>query len=51
MKEINDKEYILLTLHRPQNVDDSVRLNAIMEAINSLNFQTIFPVHLRTKTC
>ena len=49
VKEINDKEYILLTLHRPENVDNLDRLNEIMEAINSLNFQTIFPVHPRTK--
>ena len=48
-EKINDKEYILLTLHRPENVDDKDRLNSLMEAINSLNFFTIFPIHPRTK--
>ncbi len=48
-KESDDREYILLTLHRPENVDNIERLNSILEAIDSLNFHTIFPVHPRTK--
>ena len=33
---LNDHEYVLVTLHRPSNVDDPVRLNAIVEALTTL---------------
>jgi len=48
-KQSDEREYILLTLHRPENVDNVERLNSILDVINSLNFHTIFPVHPRTK--
>ncbi len=43
------KEYILLTMHRPANVDDPEKLYAIMEAIIKVGKRVIFPVHPRTK--
>lgn len=43
-------EYILLTLHRPSNVDKSERLKIAIEEIceNSQGIPIIFPVHPRT---
>jgi UDP-N-acetylglucosamine 2-epimerase (non-hydrolysing) len=42
--------YLLLTLHRPANVDDAVRLAALLSAIvqGAGGAQVIFPVHPRT---
>lgn len=41
--------YILVTLHRPYNVDDENRLNLLLEELNKLNIKIIFPIHPRTK--
>lgn len=48
--KIKHKEYALLTLHRPSNVDDYATLKSILEAIAELakDIQVIFPVHPRT---
>lgn len=42
--------YLVLTLHRPSNVDDPVRLAALLRAIDaaSRGLPVIFPVHPRT---
>jgi UDP-N-acetylglucosamine 2-epimerase (non-hydrolysing) len=44
-------KYILVTLHRPSNVDDEKNLFRIMNFLNtiSLKYPVIFPVHPRTK--
>jgi UDP-N-acetylglucosamine 2-epimerase (non-hydrolysing) len=46
----NDR-YILVTLHRPSNVDDPATLKEIMTALEkiSIEFRVLFPVHPRTK--
>lgn len=43
-------EYLLLTLHRPSNVDDSENLNFMLKTICRIakNYKVIFPVHPRT---
>src|SRR4029077_4859241 len=43
--------YILVTLHRPANVDDDKTLKGILECLLELNRQlkVIFPVHPRTR--
>ncbi len=48
---LKPKKYIVLTLHRPTNVDDKLKLrNTINEIINnSENLPLIFPMHPRTK--
>lgn len=48
---LSKKKYIIITLHRPANVDDEGNLkNLLLEIIvNSKDLQIIFPVHPRTK--
>src|SRR5229473_2409609 len=43
--------YILVTLHRPANVDDDRTLKSILECLLELNSQlkVVFPVHPRTR--
>jgi UDP-N-acetylglucosamine 2-epimerase len=44
------KNYILLTLHRAENVDDKDSLKIIMEKLKDVSkYKIIFPVHPRTK--
>ncbi|WP_461255409.1 non-hydrolyzing UDP-N-acetylglucosamine 2-epimerase [Treponema sp. R80B11-R83G3] len=47
--QTNEKDFILLTIHRAENTDDPNRLNAIFTTLNELSgFRFIFPVHPRT---
>ncbi len=48
---IDEKEYYLLTLHRPSNVDDSQMLqNTLQNILNSTEgAKLVFPVHPRTQ--
>ncbi len=41
--------YILVTLHRPENVDREEDLREIVEMLNQIDEKIIFPVHPRTK--
>jgi UDP-N-acetylglucosamine 2-epimerase len=43
-------QYIVLTLHRPYNVDNPASLTAILLAITELKEPVIFPVHPRTRS-
>lgn len=45
------KEYVYITLHRPANVDDPVKLQAIMSILGDLSrtYPVIFPAHPRTR--
>ncbi len=49
-QELREKEYIMLTLHRPGNVDKANQLKLFLEEIikNSNGLPIIFPVHPRT---
>lgn len=47
--KLQDKGYSVLTLHRPINVDMPDKLARILETINGLEFQCIFPIHPRTR--
>lgn len=49
--KLKEKNYIVLTLHRPSNVDDKETLIQLLDTItlNSNNYPIIFPVHPRTK--
>jgi UDP-N-acetylglucosamine 2-epimerase (non-hydrolysing) len=49
--KLEPKNYIVVTLHRPANVDNEVQLNNLLEEIihHSRNAKLIFPVHPRTR--
>jgi UDP-GlcNAc3NAcA epimerase len=45
-----EKNFVLLTIHRAENTDNSTRLAAIFNAINELSaFRFVFPAHPRTR--
>ncbi|EKD45526.1 MAG: hypothetical protein ACD_69C00251G0002 [uncultured bacterium] len=46
---LNKQEYVILTLHRPVNVDSQKCLTEILEKSSAINKQVVFPVHPRTK--
>ena len=47
---LEKETYALLTMHRPENVDNPENLQNIVKAINQLKLSTtIFPAHPRTK--
>lgn len=50
MLELKDKEYIVMTMHRPANVDEEAHLKALMEQIitNVHGLPIVFPIHPRT---
>ena len=47
---LKEKEYIVMTMHRPANVDEETHLKALMEQIitNVHGLPIIFPIHPRT---
>jgi UDP-N-acetylglucosamine 2-epimerase (non-hydrolysing) len=49
--KLKEKNYLVLTMHRPSNVDESGRFSQIMETIlnNIGDHKLIFPVHPRTR--
>jgi UDP-GlcNAc3NAcA epimerase len=48
--DLHSRQYVLVTLHRPSNVDDPARLHGIFAALGRLGkrMRVIFPVHPRT---
>ena len=49
--ELSVDEYILCTIHRAENTDDSARLGSIVEALNEIAAKEnlVLPLHPRTK--
>ncbi len=47
---LKEKQYIVMTMHRPANVDEESHLKALMEQIitNVHNLPIVFPIHPRT---
>lgn len=47
---LREKEYIVMTLHRPANVDQETKLKELIDTIvkSSHNLPLVFPVHPRT---
>lgn len=47
---VRPKEYVLMTMHRPSNVDEVEKLEVIIEVIKTVceNQKMIFPLHPRT---
>jgi len=48
-KDEEKEPYVLLTLHRPSNVDNIEGLQRILDICSSINSKMIFPVHPRTR--
>ncbi len=48
---VKSKEYILITLHRPSNVDDMEKLKEIFDDLEKLSktSKLVYPIHPRTK--
>ena len=46
---LKPREYCLLTMHRTENVDDPVRLKALLENLETIKQPVIFPIHPRTE--
>ncbi|MDO5978833.1 non-hydrolyzing UDP-N-acetylglucosamine 2-epimerase [Flavivirga spongiicola] len=48
---LSEKNYLVMTLHRPSNVDEEAQLKKLVSQIVALgeNYPIIFPVHPRTK--
>jgi UDP-GlcNAc3NAcA epimerase len=42
-------EYLLLTLHRPENVDNPVNLRLLCKHFENVEYKIVFPVHPRTR--
>ena len=49
--ELRNENYIVLTLHRPDNVDDATQLKSLLSTIDNSasGKRVIFPVHPRTR--
>lgn len=47
---VEERAYVLVTLHRPSNVDDAARLDAIVGGLVGLaaHAEVVFPIHPRT---
>jgi UDP-N-acetylglucosamine 2-epimerase (non-hydrolysing) len=48
--DLEEKQYVVMTMHRPANVDEEAHLKALMEQIitNVHGLPIIFPIHPRT---
>jgi UDP-N-acetylglucosamine 2-epimerase (non-hydrolysing) len=46
---LRNKEYILVTIHRPSNVDEPEALEEVIQILESLPQDVIFPIHPRTR--
>jgi UDP-N-acetylglucosamine 2-epimerase len=48
--DLQPKQYILATCHRPQNTDDKEAMTNIISAFIESDLKVVFPVHPRTRT-
>jgi len=46
---LTNKGYLLATIHRASNTDDSANLSAIVSTLNASGEKVVFPVHPRTR--
>jgi UDP-GlcNAc3NAcA epimerase len=49
LNQFENSNKILLTIHRPYNTDNIIRLTTILDLLNQLNESIIFPIHPRTR--
>ena len=41
--------FVLLTMHRPENVDDPVKLKLLRKHLSEVDYNVVFPMHPRTQ--
>lgn len=46
---LDPKSYMVVTLHRPSNVDRAEKLQVIFDSLQNIKHKIIFPVHPRTR--
>jgi UDP-N-acetylglucosamine 2-epimerase len=46
---VRERSYLLVTVHRAENVDDPARLRNILRALDAVDEPILFPVHPRTR--
>jgi UDP-N-acetylglucosamine 2-epimerase len=49
-RRLEPRSYLVVTAHRPGNVDDPRRLRLLVELVEALPERTVFPMHPRTKS-
>jgi UDP-N-acetylglucosamine 2-epimerase (non-hydrolysing) len=42
-------QYVLATIHRPENTDDPLRLRTVLDELSKLGLPILFPLHPRTR--
>lgn len=47
--ELEQQKYILVTIHRAENTDDPERLKNILDALDQIPDEKVWPIHPRTK--
>lgn len=47
--EVIQNDFVLATVHRAENTDEPIRLKNILDALNSMKFNIILPLHPRTR--
>ena len=49
--KLNEKSYVLMTIHRPSNVDDEESLRKVLRVIDQMakRYSVVFPIHPRTQ--
>jgi len=47
--DLESENYGLLTVHRPENVDDREKIKEIIKATLNFDLTTVFPIHPRTR--
>ena len=43
------EDFVLLTMHRPENVDDPAKLNLLKKHLSHVDSKVVFPIHPRTQ--
>ena len=46
---LENNDFLLLTMHRPENSDDPTKLELLRKHLEQVNYKIIFPMHPRTK--
>ena len=50
IRQISQEPYYYVTLHRPYNTDDSIRIARILAVLNQLKYPVLLPLHPRLRS-